>query len=149
MMPNEKNKSEEDSDKKERQEGKDQIIEGEVFEKLPPEVKKVMEFGFSMQRFSGPVPPAFFSKINEKHISKILEIAEKDDERSFANAQSSKRYIFASILVFCAMFVFATVFLVGHDKELYQEILKLLAVFLGGLGSGFGFKGYLDRKKTE
>jgi hypothetical protein len=47
------------------------------------------------------------------------------------------------------MFVFATVFLVGHDKELYQEILKLLAVFLGGLGSGFGFKGYLDRKKTE
>lgn len=144
-MPDEKTESAEELRK--NQEGKEQIVEGEVLEKLPPEVRRVMEIGFSMQRFSGLLPSPFLTKINETHISKILEIAEKDDERSFVDAQSSKKYIFACVLIFCALFVFATVFLMGKDKELYKEILKLLAMFLGGLGSGFGLKGYLDGKK--
>jgi hypothetical protein len=32
-------------------------------------------------------------------------------------------------------------------KELYKEIIKLLAIYLGGLGSGFGIKSYMDRNK--
>jgi hypothetical protein len=50
-------------------------------------------------------------------------------------------------LVFAALFIFSTVFLVGSDKELYKEVIKLFAVFLGGLGSGFGIKSYMDRSK--
>jgi hypothetical protein len=147
-MPDTKIDSEEEPDKKEeKQEGKEQIIEGDIFKQLPPEVQKVVEIGFSMQRFAGPLPPPFLTKINEEHISKILESADKGDERSFTDAQSSKKYILLYVLIFSALFVFATVFLVGKDVELYKEILKLLAVYLGGLGSGFGLKGYLDRKK--
>jgi len=37
----------------------DEVNAESVFEKLPPEVKKVMEVGFSMQRFSGPIPRRF------------------------------------------------------------------------------------------
>ncbi len=46
------------------------------------------------------MPNPIAAKITEKHIDKILDIAEKDD-----------------------------------------------AVFLGGLGSGFGIKSYMERKK--
>lgn len=118
-----------------------------VFDKLPPEIKKVMDVGFSMQRFSGPMPSPFLNKINETHVTKILELAEKDDERAFVDAQASRKYILGYVLIFAMLFVFATVFLVGQNTELYKEMLKLLATFLGGLGSGFGLKGYLDRKK--
>lgn len=37
-------------------------------------------------------------------------------------------------------FLFLTWFLVGADKEVYLEVLKLLVVFVGGLGSGYGIK---------
>ena len=39
------------------------------------------------------------------------------------------------------------VFLADSDRDLYKEVIKLFAVFLGGLGSGFGIKSYLDREK--
>lgn len=31
--------------------------------------------------------------------------------------------------------------------ELYKEAMKLFVAFAGGLGGGFGIKGYIDRKK--
>jgi hypothetical protein len=43
--------------------------------------------------------------------------------------------------------VFFTVFLVKTDTELYKEAMKLFVAFAGGLGGGFGIKGYIDRKK--
>jgi hypothetical protein len=49
-------------------------------------------------------------------------------------------------LIFAALFVFATIYLVGADKELYREIVKLLAVFLGGAGTGYGIKAYKDKE---
>lgn len=93
-------------------------VEG-VLEKLPPEIKKVMEVGFSMQRFSGPLPSPFLNKINETHVTKILELAEKDDERAFADTQASRKYILGYVLIFAMLFVFATIFLVGQNTELY------------------------------
>lgn len=117
--------------------------EAEFLKDAPPEVRKIM---MSMQRMSGPMPHPLSSKINEKHIDKILELAEKDDERAFGDTSQSRRYTFAYLALFSALFVFATVFLVGKDTELYKELLKLLAMFAGGLGSGFGIKSYMDKK---
>lgn len=121
-------------------------IEPELLKDLPPEAKKVLEVGMSMHRF-GPMPNPLAEKINEKHIDKILEIAEKDDERSFKDAGETRKFTLIYVLVFAALFIFSTVFLVGSDKELYKEVIKLFAVFLGGLGSGFGIKSYMDRSK--
>ncbi|CAN2041922.1 Membrane protein DUF2335 [Candidatus Magnetomoraceae bacterium gMMP-15] len=116
---------------------------------LPPEAKKVLEIGMSgmsMHRF-GPMPNPIAAKITEKHINKILDIAEKDDDCSFKDSKENRKFMLIYFLVFAALFVFSTVFLVGSDKELYKEVIKLFAVFLGGLGSGFGIKSYIDRKK--
>lgn len=121
-------------------------LEPELLKGLPPEAKKVLEIGMSMQRF-GPMPNPLAEKINGKHIDKILDIAEKDEERSFKDAGESRKFTLIYVLVFAALFVFATVFLVGSDKDLYKEVIKLFAVFFGGLGSGFGIKSYMDRNK--
>lgn len=118
--------------------------EAEFLQSAPPEVRKIM---MSMQRMSGPMPHPLADKINEKHIDKILELAEKDDQRTFADTSQSRRYTLGYLILFSVLFVFVTVFLVGKDTALYQELIKLLAVFAGGLGSGFGIKSYMDKTK--
>lgn len=75
------------------------MAEAEVLKNLPPEIQKVAEIGFSMQRFSGPVPSPLLKKINEEHISKILDITAKGDEREFSDAQSSKKYNLVYVLI--------------------------------------------------
>ncbi|MBD2039290.1 hypothetical protein [Microcoleus sp. FACHB-672] len=121
----------------------------EELENLPPELKRGITALYSMQRFSGPISPLspIRDKINEQHISKILEISEKDDERAFADTQSARIYGFLTFIVALGFLGFLTVFLVNKDVAVYQDVLKLLIIFGGGFGSGFGYKGYLDRKK--
>lgn len=121
-------------------------VEAELLKDLPPEAKKVLEIGMSMHRF-GPMPNPIAAKITEKHIDKILSLAEKDDEHSFKDAGEIRKFTLIYVLIFSGLFVFSTIFLVGSDKELYKEVIKLFAVFFGGLGSGFGIKSYIDRKK--
>lgn len=113
---------------------------------LPPEVKRVVEASLSIQRFSSGSFSPIQQKINEQHISKILEIVEKDDERAFADAQSSRKYALIYTIILVITFGSLTVFLVNKDVALYQEILKIIIIFGGGFGSGFGFKSYRDRK---
>ncbi len=116
-------------------------------EELPPQVRKVLEASVSMQRVSSSslVSP-IYEKINEQHISKILDIAEKDDERAFADSQSARKYSFFTLIIVLVFFVCLTVFLVNKDVAVYQEVLKIIIIFGGGFGSGVGFKGYIDRK---
>lgn len=113
---------------------------------LPPEAKRFVQATLSMQRFSAPLVSPILGKINENHISKILEIAEKEDERLFADTQSSRKYTLINTILILCFFGFLTVFLVNKDVAVYQEILRIIIIFGGGLGSGFGLKGYLDRK---
>lgn len=118
----------------------------ELLNKLSPEARKVVEVGMmSMQRF-GPMPNPIAEKLTPNHIDKILNIAEKDDERSYKDTGQSRKYTLIYILIFAALFIFTTIFLVGSDKELYKETMKLFSVFLGGLGSGFGIRSYMDKK---
>ena len=119
----------------------------EFLENVPEEIKKMIEIGFSMQRFSGPLPPQFLSKLNEEHISKILDLSERDDQRTFQDTQSARKYTLVYIIIAAALFVFATIFLVNKDSELYKEVLKFLIIFAGGVGSGYGLRQFVERKK--
>jgi hypothetical protein len=64
-----------------------------------------------MGSFSGPIHPPFMKKINEEHISKMLELSENESKRDFEDAQSTKKYNLAYVLIFCALFVFSVVYL--------------------------------------
>jgi len=139
----------EDDIAKETSHNEESIEEAEMLNNLPPEVKRVVEMGFSMQRISGPMQNPLMSKINEKHIDKILELAEKEENNSFSDAQSNKRYgvfYFIAILLFV---IFLIIFLIDRDKALLLSILEKAAYILGGFGGGYGLKSYLDNKKKE
>jgi len=121
-------------------------IEPEVLDKLPPELKKAVE-SFSLQAFTGPVFHPILKKVTESHIDKVLDQTEKDSERDFEDAKSSRRYGFAAFVIICALFVFLTWYLTAVDKDLYRDIIKVLLGLVGGFGGGFAFKGYLDRDR--
>ncbi len=81
-------------------------VDPEIFEELPPEIREVVRTGISMQRISGPMPNPLLSKINEKHIDKILDIADKEDTNSYNDAQSNKKYSLFYFLTFIGLFIF-------------------------------------------
>ena len=148
-MSNEEKKSNRNSE----QEGEKQLDDGGELEKiardienLPPEEKRFIDASLSIQSIFSPSVSPILEKINEQHISQILEIAAKDDERAFADLQSSRKYAFINTIILVVAFGILTVFLVNKDVALYQEILKIIIIFGGGFGSGFGFKLYQDRK---
>lgn len=74
-MDNNTESSEEDSISKDNANS----VESELLKALPPEAQKIVEVGMMSHKF-GPIPNPLTEKINEKHIDKILEIAEKDDD---------------------------------------------------------------------
>ncbi|MEM6401633.1 MAG: hypothetical protein AAF757_15585 [Cyanobacteria bacterium P01_D01_bin.116] len=141
-----KQSSEQISKKKEEEENLEKLPD-ELEEILTPQLRKVVRGTLSMQRFSSSssVFP-ILEKINEQHISKILDIAEKDDERAFTDTESARKYNLITLIIVLIFFGVLTVFLVNKDVVVYQEILKIIISFGGGFGSGIGFKGYLDRK---
>jgi len=105
--------------------------------------------GFSMQRLSGPLPNPLLSKITEKHIDKILDISQKEEDNSFKDAQSTKRYslfYFLIVILFITCLIF---FLVDKDKALLITIFEKGLYVLGGFGGGYGFKAYFDNKKKN
>ncbi|MDF5707382.1 MAG: hypothetical protein PUP90_06790 [Nostoc sp. S4] len=114
---------------------------------IPPEIKKEIRTFLSMGRFSASSISPILEKINQQHITKILESVEKDSERAYFDSKEARKYNLAAICIFLAVFVFLTVFLVNKDVAVYQDILRILIIFGGGFGSGLGFKIYLDRKK--
>lgn len=120
----------------------------EILDNLPPDIKKVVEMGFSMQRISGPMPNPIVSKLNENHIDRILDISEKEEENAYKDSQSNKAYNLVYFILAILLFVFLIIFLVKEDKELLVEILKIGIAIVGGFGGGFGYKTYLDRKKS-
>ncbi|MDY6802795.1 MAG: hypothetical protein SXA11_03180 [Cyanobacteriota bacterium] len=148
-MPNEDEKinprSETEPEKQQSGAGDLEIV-SEDLENLPPEVKRVVEASLSIQRFSSGSFSPIQQKITEQHISKILENVEKDDERAFADAQSARKYALIYTIILVISFGFLTVFLVNKDVALYQDFFKIIIIFGGGFGSGFGFKSYRDRK---
>ncbi|HEY7545121.1 MAG TPA: hypothetical protein VID27_09575 [Blastocatellia bacterium] len=131
--------SEEDKDKESSQ----------LVEKMPEPVKSLISSFFAARQ---PVFPPFMEKINEEHISKVLDYSEKQDERDFNDSTSQRRYDFARfvllLVVFIFLFVFLTVYLVDRDKELYKDILKVGLGALGGLAAGYGL-GKMKGKNEE
>lgn len=126
-----------------------EAIGAEILDDLPPEVKKMVEMGFSMQRYSGSMPNPLLSKLNEKHISDIIDIGKQEETNTYKDSQSNKVYNLLYVLLGIGVFVFLLVFLVGKDKDLLMEILKIIVIFGGGFGGGIGYKTYLNKKKAS
>jgi hypothetical protein len=120
----------------------------EVLKGAPPEVRKAI-IQMASFRSSGPIYQShpLFQKFNHGHIDKLLDYGHKDDENSFELEKSSKKYTLTYVCLAIGLLIFLVVYLANDNKELLTDILKILVVFAGGFGSGFGFKSYLDKKR--
>lgn len=119
-------------------------IDAEVLEKLPPEVRKVVE-SFSLQAFTAPIFNPILKKITEGHIDKVLDQTEKDSEREFKDRLRDRVFAFLYALIAASLFIFVTIYLAGQDKELYRDLLTKIIIFFGGAGTGYGIKAFRDR----
>lgn len=135
--------SEADKGKLEKQEASQPI------ERVPDSVKSLFSIFGSRQ----PVFPPFMEKINEQHITKVLDYSEEKDKRDFADIQSERKYNFAKFLLiliaFLFLFVFLTLYLVDKDKELYRDVLKIGLGFLSGAGLAGGVAYHLGRRAAS
>ncbi len=127
-------------------EGKDISEESDMLDNMPDKMKRGLKAFMSMGSISGSMLSPFESKINEKHIDKILEIKDKYNEKVFKDTQQSRKFLLVYTLIGVFLFVFLTLFLVGKDTELFKDIIKLFIAFVGGMGAGYGLKGYIGNK---
>jgi hypothetical protein len=130
---------------------KDDIPEfqDEELQKLPGNVKRVIQMGFMMQRLPDSESNSFSDKLNEKHIDKILELNSKEEEFAYKDSQNNKIFNLIYIILIAGIFIFLTIYLSGTNSELYRDIIKIGAGFIGGIGGGFAYKTYLDRKNSK
>ncbi|MBM2815442.1 MAG: hypothetical protein HW421_2204 [Ignavibacteria bacterium] len=121
----------------------------ESLNELPPEIKKVVELGFSMQKISGSMPNPILSKVNEKHIDRILYLSEKEEDNAFHESKLRKRYNLIYVCLFMIIFIFLTIFLAKDNKDIFLELIKIGVAIVGGFGGGYGFKTYLEYKRNN
>lgn len=114
----------------------------------PPQFRKIFaEMGMIHTTKTAPFPNALLDKVNPGHIDKFLDYNHKEDENIY-NLQSSGRWFQLAYVSMAFLFlVFLVVFLSGNNQGLLNDILKILVVFAGGFGSGFGFKSYTEKRK--
>lgn len=121
----------------------------EIFKDAPPEIQKEITRMAMMFR-SGPMPPPvhpLFNKFTAEHIDKFLDYNHKDDDNNYKLEKSNKTFNLIYALLGVGLLIFMIVYLVKDNADLLAEILKILVIFAGGFGGGFGFKSYLEKKK--
>ena len=140
MPPGKELEKRERSDSKESLIKKEEAKVPEFLGDLPPEVKEVLGFGLTMRNFSGSHVPSIVSKINERHIDKVLDLAKDDSDKDYKANLWNLGMRISIIAISIGLFMFLTFYFGRTDKELYLDLVKVIAAFLGGIGIGYGLK---------
>jgi len=119
-----------------------QIISEEDMEKLPPPIREIVRSSMSMV-VSGSTSHPLLSKINTEHISRIIDVSEKENERDFQDNQSSRKWNFAWLIAIC-VFILSIfgLFIYAQKAEYIVPIGTAILGFAGGFGSGLGVGRY-------
>ena len=114
--------------------------EQEMLRDLPPEARKVVSQLLVSSRSISPVQHPLFDKLSEGHITTILELSGKDDERTFEYSKADRRYRMAYTVIGLIALGLLTFYMVPADTELYKQVLQLLIAAGGGFGAGYGVR---------
>jgi hypothetical protein len=130
---------------KDKEDAEDSSIE-EMTKEMPPQLKS-MVMSFAQSYSKGTFGHPLFDKFNADHINKFLDGIQKDDNHAFELKRSNRIYHLIYTILGVGVLIFLIIYLLPVDKELLTDILKAIIVFAGGVGSGFGLKTRLDKKK--
>lgn len=117
-----------------------------IVKDMPPEVRQTVRMAM-MQTFSrGPAVHPLLEKFTAGHIDKVLDYSQEDDKNEFSLRRSNRYFNLSYVIIGLSVFIFLIVFLAPQNIDLLKDILKLLVAFIGGVGSGFGLKTYLEKR---
>lgn len=126
-----------------------QVVPDSTPEELPGAVRKLMdEKPESISNFLamgvGQMGNPLHQKMNEDHISTVLDLAVKHDEREYNLAigrlgiVASNRWFRLAILVIVLVFIAALIIGFKDDKDILIPLVTGILAFAGGFGSGWG-----------
>ena len=121
----------------------------ESHENLPLEMKKVVETHMLSMHGVGPAAHPLADKLNDEHISKILDIAKRNNDLARKDRKESRWFAMFCVAGAVAFLVFLTMYLAKSHAEVYEELLETIIALLGGFGGGFGLKSYLDKREMR
>lgn len=111
----------------------------QLVESAPPEVRGLL-MAMTRTQVRGPIPHPLYDKFTPEHIDKFLDYSHQDGVNAYS-FQSSNRWFYLAYAILLVVFLaFLIVFLAPNHKDLLADILKILAIFGGGFGIGFGAK---------
>lgn len=118
-------------------------------EDMPPEVKRVVSMAMTQASFPGGDSRTYplFDKFTEEHVHKYLDYIQRDDDFEHKLKGSNRWFHLGYTVLGVVFFGFLIVYLLPKDKALLNDILKLLIVFTGCVGSGYGLKSYMKNRK--
>lgn len=116
-----------------------------------PDVQAMGELSamFTSIGSSGPMHHPIFGKFESEHVTMFLEHAHKSDESASKYRSSNRWFRLGYVGIVVVFFVFLTVFLLPDQSVVYFDILKGLALFLGGAGGGYGLRMFQDRSRAR
>ena len=111
----------------------------ESLEDMPPEVRKSLVAFMGMSaRYSGPRPNPIFEKFTEAHIDKYLDYIQRDDDNEYNLRKTNRWYYLGYAVLAILVFFIGVAYLLPRDKELLDDLIKIIIVVAGGLGTGYG-----------
>ena len=121
-----------------------------LVENAPPQVTRTLErvLAFGKREERG-LPEKFYDavgkQLNDKHLSAVIENADKADKRLFIHSIVHNLIRGVSVLGFIAILILLTIWLARDDRELYLQIVQLLIAGGGGFGAGYGYRALRDK----
>jgi len=103
-------------------------------------VRMMMSSSRSVSTNSSSLIHSLEDKISSEHISTMLNIAEQDNKRGFEDTKSVRLYNLITLVIVLVFLGFLTVFLANKDLSTYQDVIRIIIIFGGGFGAGFGYK---------
>lgn len=114
--------------------------------KAPADVKRIIGQMGAFQ-FMAPSVNPIVQKLSPQHIDKLLDYSHQESQNSYKLESHGRWFHLTYALFIIAFLAFLVIFLAKDNAVLFSDILKVLVVFAGGFGSGFGFKTYIEKKK--
>lgn len=89
-----------------------------------------------------------FDKFEPEHVTQFLGNSHAIDMDKQRHRREGSWFRLGYALIFVAVFIFLTVYLLPDYSDIYFEILKGVAAFAAGFAGGYGFKAYRDRRQS-
>lgn len=117
-----------------------------LMESESPPIRSMM-LQMTRMHGGGPFPHPIFDKMTAEHVDKFLDHSHEDEINEYTLARLNKWFHLGYALLFVAFLVFLILYLAPFQKDLLGDILKMLAVFAGGFGAGFGAKSFWGKRE--